>query len=206
MSFPSETTDRPAGTGWEQTRPLIVGLSGASGVICGVRLLQALRAAGVQSCLVMTGAARQILRLETTLTVEEVEALADRVYAVDDLSAPIASGSVPTRGMVVIPCSIKSLAAIAFSYSDNLLARAADVTLKERRRLVLVVRETPLHRGHLETMLRATEMGAIILPPVFAFYHAPQTIDDLVNHTVGKVLDLFDIEHALFTRWRTETG
>jgi len=181
---------------------LVVGISGASGVIYGIRLLQALRETEVESHLIVTEAAEQVIRLETPFTVEQVEALADYVYAIDALGAPISSGSFPTLGMVVIPCSIKSLSAIAHSYSVNLLVRAADVTLKERRRLVVVVRETPLHRGHLESMLRLTDMGAVILPPVPAFYHSPQTIEDLVDHTVGKVLDLFGIEHDLFARWR----
>jgi len=181
---------------------LVVGISGASGSIYGIRLLQALRETEVESHLIVTDAAKQVIRLETPFTVEEVEALADYVYAIDDLGAAISSGSFPTLGMVVIPCSIKSLSAMAHSYNINLLVRAADVTLKERRRLVVVVRETPLHRGHLEFMLRLAEMGAVILPPVPAFYHSPQTIEDLVDHTVGKVLDLFGIEHDLCARWQ----
>jgi len=183
-------------------KSLVVGISGASGAIYGIRLLQALRETEVESHLIVTEAAKRIIRLETPFTVEQVEALADHVYANDDLSAAISSGSFPTLGMVVIPCSVKSLSAIANSYSANLLVRAADVTLKERRPLVVVVRETPLHRGHLESMLRLTDMGAVILPPVPAFYHSPRTIEDLVDHTVGKVFDLFGIEHALFTCWK----
>ena len=180
---------------------LVVGLSGASGVIYGIRFLEALRRAGVESHLVLTPPAQRIIRIETDYLVEAVKALATRVYAPDDIGAAIASGSFPMDGMVVVPCSVKSMAAIAYSHSDNLLVRAADVTLKERRRLVLVVRETPLHLGHLRAMVRLSEMGAVILPPVPAFYHAPQTVDDIVNHTVGKALDLFEIEHALFKRW-----
>ena len=180
---------------------LVVGISGASGAIYGIRLLQALREIEVESHLLVTEAAKQIIRLETPLTVEEVEALADHVYPIDDLGAAISSGSFLTLGMVVIPCSIKSLSAIVHSYNIDLLVRAADVTLKERRPLVLVVRETPLHRGHLESMLKVTEMGAVILPPVPAFYHGPRSIEDLIDQTVGKVLDLFGIEHDLFTRW-----
>jgi 4-hydroxy-3-polyprenylbenzoate decarboxylase len=180
---------------------LVVGISGASGAIYGIRLLEVLHQIGVESHLILTPAARETIRLETGRAVEEVEALAARVYASDDIGATISSGSFKTAGMVVIPCSIKSLSAIAHSYNDNLLVRVADVTLKEHRRLVLVVRETPLHQGHLRAMLRLSEMGAVILPPVPAFYHFPKTVDDIVNHTVGKVLDLFDIEHALFERW-----
>jgi 4-hydroxy-3-polyprenylbenzoate decarboxylase len=167
-----------------------------------VRLLQVLGQAGVESHLVVTSAAHKTLRLETSLTREEVEAQATRAYDIDDLGAVIASGSCKTAGMVVIPCSIKSLSAIAHSYNDNLLVRAADVTLKEGRRLVLVVREAPLHQGHLRIMLHLSEMGAIILPPVPAFYLFPKTVEDVVDHTVGKVLDLFDIEHSLFERWQ----
>jgi 4-hydroxy-3-polyprenylbenzoate decarboxylase len=180
---------------------LVVAISGASGAIYGVRLLEVLGQFGVESHLILTRAAQETIRLETGRTVEQVTALATRVYAIGDVGAAIASGSFKTAGMVVLPCSIKSLSAIAHSYTDNLLVRAADVTLKERRRLILVVRETPLHRGHLQAMLQLTEMGAIILPPVPAFYHLPETVDDIVNHTVGKVLDLFDIEHDLFARW-----
>lgn len=183
---------------------LVVGISGASGAAYGVRLLQVLGQAGVESHLVLTPAARKTLRLETSLTREEVEAQATRAYDIDDLGAAIASGSCKTAGMVVIPCSIKSLSAIAHSYNDNLLVRAADVTLKEGRRLVLVVRETPLHQGHLRIMLHLSEMGAIILPPVPAFYLFPTTVEDVVDHTVGKVLDLFDIEHSLFERWQEQ--
>jgi 4-hydroxy-3-polyprenylbenzoate decarboxylase len=160
-----------------------------------------LRQAGVESHLILTPAARETIRLETDRAVQQVEALATRAYAIDDIGAAIASGSFKTAGMAVVPCSVKSMAAIAHSYADNLLVRAADVTLKERRRLVLVVRETPLHQGHLRTMLQLSEMGAIILPPVPAFYHLPKTVDDVVNHTVGRLLDLFDIEHDLFERW-----
>lgn len=181
---------------------LIVGISGASGAVYGIRLLEVLRQAGVESHLILTPAAQETIRLETNCAVEEVKALATQVYAIDDIGAAIASGSFKTVGMVVVPCSIKSLSAIAHSYNDDLLVRAADVTLKERRRLVLVVRETPLHQGHLRAMLQLSEMGTIILPPVPAFYHFPKTVDDIVNHTIGKLLDLFDIEHNLFKRWR----
>ena len=180
---------------------LIVGLSGASGAIYGIRLLETLRQTGGESHLILTPAARKTVHLETNHTLKEVEALATQAYAIDDVAAAVASGSFKTAGMVVLPCSIKSMSAIAHSYGDNLLVRAADVTLKERRRLVLAVRETPLHQGHLRSMLQLSELGAIILPPVPAFYHQPKTIDDIVYHTVGKILDLFDIEHDLFQRW-----
>jgi 4-hydroxy-3-polyprenylbenzoate decarboxylase len=180
---------------------LIVGMSGASGAIYGIRLLEALRQTGVESHLILTLAARKTIHLETDRTVKEVVALAKHTYAIDDVAAAVASGSFKTAGMVVLPCSIKSMSAIAHAYSDNLLVRAADVTLKERRRLVLAVRETPLHQGHLRTMLKLSKMGAIILPPVPAFYHHPKTVDDIVDHTVGKILDLFEIEHDLFQRW-----
>lgn len=180
---------------------LIVGISGASAAIYGIRLLEVLKETEVETHLVISSAAKKIILMETDFTVEEVEVMADYVYDIDDLGAAIASGSFKTDGMVIIPCSIKSLSAIANSYGANLLLRAADVTLKERRRLVAVVRETPLHRGHLQLMLRATDMGAIVFPPLPAFYHRPKTVEDIVDHTVGRVLDLFDIDHALFERW-----
>ena len=187
-------------------KKLIVGISGASAAIYGIRMLEALRTAKAESHLVISEASKKIIPLETTYEVAGVEALASRVYPIEDIGAAIASGSFQTDGMVIIPCSMKSLSAVANSYNENLLVRAADVTLKEGRRLVLVVREAPLHRGHLRLMLAAAEMGAIIYPPMPAFYSNPQTIDDLVNHTVGKILDLFGIEHDLLHRWQgTET-
>jgi 4-hydroxy-3-polyprenylbenzoate decarboxylase len=185
---------------------LIVGISGASAAIYGIRLLEVLRETDVETHLVISSAAKKIILMETDFTVEEVEMMADHVYDIDDIGAAIASGSFKTDGMAVIPCSIKSLSAIANSYGANLLLRAADVTLKERRRLVAVVRETPLHRGHLQLMLRLTDMGAIIFPPLPAFYHRPRTVADIVDHTVGRVLDLFDVDHALFERWGGSTG
>lgn len=180
---------------------LIVGISGASGTIYGVRLLEVLREAPVETHLILSRAARSVAEYETEYTGAQIEALADVVYRNDDLAARVSSGSFQTMGMVVAPCSIKSLSAIAHSYNDNLLARAADVVLKEQRRLVLVVRETPLHVGHLRLMTQAAECGAVILPPMPSFYHRPQTIADIVDHTVGKVLDQFGIEHQLFCRW-----
>jgi 4-hydroxy-3-polyprenylbenzoate decarboxylase len=181
---------------------LVVGISGASGAIYGVRLLEVLGHIGVESHLILTPSAKETIKLETNYTVEQVEALAARTYNIADVGAAVASGSFRTAGMVVAPCSIKTLSAVAHSYDDNLLVRAADVTLKERRRLVLVVRETPLHIGHLRAMLHLTEMNAVIMPPAPAFYHHPKTVDDIVNHTAGKVLDMFDIEHSLFDQWR----
>jgi 4-hydroxy-3-polyprenylbenzoate decarboxylase len=183
-------------------KKLIVGISGASAAIYGIRMLQALRVAGVESHLVITDAGKEIIRLETTYQIGDVEALASRVYPIEDIGAAIASGSFKIDGMVIVPCSIKSLSAVAHSYSENLLLRAADVTLKEGRRLVLVVREAPLHIGHLRLMLAAAETGAIIYPPMPAFYSNPRTIDDLIDHTIGKILDLFDIEHELLNRWQ----
>lgn len=183
---------------------LIVGISGASGVIHGIRLLEVLREVPeVETHLVMSSAARQTIALETDLQVKDVEALADEVYRFNDIAASISSGSFRTAGMVVIPCSMKTLSGIAQSFSTNLLLRAADVTLKDRRRLVLVTRETPLHLGHLRLMVQVTELGAIVLPPVPAFYHRPRTLDDIINQTVNRTLDMFDIElpQDLFQRW-----
>ncbi|HDF8567495.1 UbiX family flavin prenyltransferase [Enterobacter cloacae complex sp.6700776] len=184
---------------------LIVGISGASGAIYGVRLLQVLRdVAGVETHLVMSQAARQTLSLETDLSLRDVQALADVVHDARDIAASISSGSFKTAGMVILPCSIKTLSGIVNSYTDTLVTRAADVVLKERRPLVLCVRETPLHLGHLRLMTHAAELGAVIMPPVPAFYHRPQTLDDVINQTVNRVLDQFDIDlpEDLFTRWQ----
>ena len=184
---------------------LIVGLSGASGAIYGVRLLQVLRnVADVETHLVMSQAARQTLSLETDLSLRDVQALADVVHDARDIAASISSGSFKTAGMVILPCSIKTLSGIVNSYTDTLVTRAADVVLKERRPLVLCVRETPLHLGHLRLMPQAAELGAVIMPPVPAFYHRPQTLDDIINQTVNRVLDQFDIDlpEDLFTRWQ----
>ncbi len=183
---------------------LVVGISGASGVIYGIRLLQVLRQVPeVETHVVMSNAAGQTIALETDYTLKQVEALADHLYRFKDIAASISSGSFRTQGMVVVPCSMKTLAGIALSYSDNLLLRAADVTLKDRRRLVLVARETPLHLGHLRHMVQVTEMGAIVLPPVPAFYHRPQSIQEIIDQTVNRILDMFEIELAidLFRRW-----
>lgn len=184
---------------------LIVGLSGASGAIYGVRLLQVLRnVAEVETHLVMSQAARQTLSLETDLSLRDVQALADVVHDARDIAASISSGSFKTAGMVILPCSIKTLSGIVNSYTDTLVTRAADVVLKERRPLVLCVRETPLHLGHLRLMTEAAELGAIIMPPVPAFYHRPTSLDDVINQTVNRVLDQFDIDlpEDLFTRWQ----
>lgn len=181
---------------------LIVGLSGSSGVVYGIRLLEVLKdIQGVETHLILSKGAEVTLRLETDRSVEAVKALADVVHAHDNLAASVSSGSFRVAGMAVVPCSMKSLAQIALSLNDNLLARAADVTLKERRKLVLVPRETPLHLGHLRHMTAVAEMGGVILPPAPSFYHGPKTIMDIVDQTVGKVLDQFEIEHTLFKRW-----
>lgn len=181
---------------------LIVGISGSSGAIYGVRLLQVLRdAPDIETHLVMSDAARLTISHETDFEPDEVASWADVVYDVRDIGAAISSGSFITGGMVVAPCSIRSLSSIANSLNDNLLTRAADVCLKEHRKLVLVPRETPLHLGHLRLMMEVTQTGAIMLPPVPSFYHLPKTILDIVDHTVGKVLDQFGIDKNLFTRW-----
>jgi len=188
---------------------LIVGISGASGVIYGIRLLEVLRdVSDVEAHLVLSNAAAQTIGLETEFSAAEVEALAGVVYRFRDIAAAISSGSFRTSGMVVIPCSMKTLAGIAHSYSDNLLLRAADVTLKDRRKLVLVPRETPLHLGHLRLLQQVVEMGAIVAPPMPAFYHRPRTLDDVINQTVNRVLDLFGIElpQDLFQRWQGAGG
>lgn len=184
---------------------LIIGLSGASGVIYGVRMLQVLQnVAEVETHLVMSQAARHTLALESDYSVRDVQALADVVHDVRDIAASISSGSYKTAGMAILPCSMKTLSGIVHSYSDSLLTRAADVVLKEQRKLVLCVRETPLHIGHLRMMTTAAELGAVIMPPVPAFYHRPQTIGELVDQTVNRVLDQFDIDlpEDLFTRWQ----
>jgi 4-hydroxy-3-polyprenylbenzoate decarboxylase len=183
---------------------LVVGISGATGAIYGIRLLEFLSKSEVETHLVVSRSAEKTIRMETSWTLEQVKALATVTYQMEDVGADISSGSFHTEGMAVIPCSIKSLSAIANSYNENLLIRAADVTLKERRKLVLVVRETPLHRGHLGLMLNVADAGGIILPPIPAFYFLPKTMDDLINHTVGRVLDVFGIDHSLFNRWGSQ--
>jgi flavin prenyltransferase len=182
-------------------RRLVVGISGASGVVYGVRLLQLLRNAGVQTHLVMTKTAEVTFAYESTLKIAEVKALAHATHRIDDMAAAISSGSFRTSGMIVAPCSIRSMSEIATGVTTTLLTRAADVTLKERRRLVLMVRETPLHTGHLRTMTALSEMGATIAPPVPAFYTRPDTIAEMVDQTVGRVLDLFDVDVGVVRRW-----
>jgi 4-hydroxy-3-polyprenylbenzoate decarboxylase len=191
--------DRPA------MKKFIVGISGATGAIYGIRLLEVLRGAeGVETHLVLSPAARRTIDLETDLTVAQIEALADRVYRPGDIAAAISSGSFRSAGMVVAPCAMKTASGIAMSYSDNLLLRAADVTLKDRRRLVLLVRETPLHLGHLRLLVQLAEMGAVVMPPVPAFYHRPASLEEVIDQTVNRVLDLLDIELDcdLFRRWQ----
>jgi 4-hydroxy-3-polyprenylbenzoate decarboxylase len=180
---------------------IVVGICGATGAVYGIRMLLALRATGVQTHLVVSRAARRTITEETGLTVARVEALADVHYPPEDIGAAIASGSFTTRGMVVAPCSVKTLAQLAVGSCDTLLARAADVTLKERRRLVLMVRETPLTLTHLRNMAAVTENGGIIAPPVPAFYARPTSLDEMVDQSVGRVLDLFGIDTAAFRRW-----
>ena len=180
---------------------LVVGISGASGVVYGARLLELLQPLAIETHLVMSRSAEVTLSLETALKPAELKARADVVHAVGDLAAPISSGSFPALGMIIAPCSIRSMAEIATGVTTTLLTRAADVTLKERRRLVLLVRETPLHTGHLRTMTALSEMGAIIAPPVPAFYAKPQTIEDMIDQTLGRILDLFGLDAGTVRRW-----
>lgn len=180
---------------------LVIGMSGATGAIYGIRLLEVLADTDIEAHLVISDAARKTISLETSWSVDEVVSLAHTCYDTRDVGANIASGSFLVEGMVVIPCAIKTLSGIAHSYNDNLLVRAADVNLKEKRKLVIVARETPLHKGHLNLMMQAADLGATILPPMPAFYCLPQTLDDIINHLVGKVLDMFHIENRLFQRW-----
>jgi 4-hydroxy-3-polyprenylbenzoate decarboxylase len=181
--------------------PLVVAITGATGVVYGVEMLRVLRDLGVETHLILSEAAATNLALETSHDVAEVKALATVAHGNKDMAAAPASGSFRTRGMIVAPCTVKTLSAIANSFDTNLVVRAADVTLKEGRKLVLMVRETPLHKGHLALMTRAADLGAVILPPMPAFYHRPETIMDLVHQTIGKALDQFGIEHDLFERW-----
>ena len=186
------------------SKRLVVGISGASAARLGVRALELLRQVpGVETHLVCTRASARTLELETDWSQADVEALADVVYAADDLSASISSGSFRTDGMIVVPCSMSTLACIAGSVTKDLLTRAADVTLKERRRLVLMPRESPFHLGHLRRMVEVTEMGAVIAPAIPSFYHRPRTIDDLVDHAIGRALDVFDLDLPWMNRWET---
>ncbi|HUH37842.1 MAG TPA: UbiX family flavin prenyltransferase [Spongiibacteraceae bacterium] len=194
------------GKGMAQAQRLIVGISGASGVIYGVRLLEILRELKVESHLVMSKSAEMTLGYETAFSVDDVKARADYVHAIRNVGASISSGSFPTLGMVVAPCSIKTMSEIATGVTSSLLTRAADVVLKERRRLVLMVRESPLHTGHLRTMTALSEMGAIVAPPVPAFYQNPQSLDDIIDHSLGRVLDLFGLDTGKVKRWGIDTG
>jgi 4-hydroxy-3-polyprenylbenzoate decarboxylase len=182
---------------------IIVGITGASGVIYGIRLLQVLKEIkNTKTHLIITDSGAANIKHETDWELKDIRSLADYTYDIDDVSARLSSGSFKRDGMIVAPCTVKTMSAIANSYTENLLVRAADVTLKERKKLVLMLRETPLHLGHIRSMEKITEMGGIILPPVPAFYQKPQTIGDIIDHTVGKMLDMFDIEHSLFARWQ----
>lgn len=182
-------------------KKLIIGISGASGIIYGVRILEALKDSDVETHFVMSKAAQLTMTQETGYKYSDLQKLADYTYPVHDIGAAISSGSFQTMGMVIIPCSIKTMSEIATGVTSTLLTRAADVVLKERKRLVLAVRETPLHLGHIRAMASLTEMGAIIYPPMPAFYPQPESIDDIINHTAGRILDLFHIENSLAKRW-----
>jgi flavin prenyltransferase len=196
------TAKKPA----ERPKRLIVGISGASGVVYGVRMLEVLRDLDVETHLVMSKAAELTLVYEMDMKPKDVRALASHFHAQADIGAAISSGSFPTMGMVIVPCSVRSMSEIAAGTTGTLLSRAADVVLKERRRLVLAFRETPIHAGHLRTMSQLTEMGAIIAPIVPAFYNRPKTLDDVINHTVGRLLDLFGVETKLVKRWKGAPG
>jgi 4-hydroxy-3-polyprenylbenzoate decarboxylase len=181
---------------------LIIGITGATGVIYGIRLLEVLNQIdNIETHLIISEAGEMTIKYETNRSVAEIRKLADYSYDIKDVGARISSGSFHRDGMIIAPCTVKSLSAMANSYTENLIIRAGDVTLKERKKLLLMVRETPLHLGHLRNMERLTEMGAIIMPPVPAFYHKPRNTKDIIDHTIGKILDLFDIKHELFQRW-----
>ena len=188
-----------------ETKRLIVGISGASGIVYGVRVLQALRALGIETHLIMTRAAQVTLAHEMTMKVADVVALAAFTHRIDDIAACISSGSFKTIGMIIAPCSVRCVSELAAGVTSTLLTRAGDVVLKERRRLVLMVRETPLHLGHLRSMAAVTDMGAIVMPPVPAFYPWPKTMDDIIDHTVGRALDLFGLDTGI-TRWEGPRG
>ena len=185
---------------------LVIGISGATGAVYAIRMLEVLKDTDIETHLIVSNAAEKTIQLETDFEVDYVKSLADVVYDIDNVGAAIASGSFETLGMVVIPCSIKTLSGIANSFNVNLLIRAADVTLKERRTLALMVRETPFHKGHFRLMAQAADMGAIITPPVPSFYKRPKTIDDLLDQSIGRILDFFSIKLDLFNRWSEEDG
>ena len=181
---------------------LIIGITGATGVIYGIRLLEVLSSINnVETHLIISEAGEVNIKYETDRKMEDIKALANFAYDIRDVGARLASGSFKRDGMIIAPCTIKTMSALANSYTENLLIRTGDVTLKERKKLVMLVRETPLHIGHIKNMERLYEMGAIIMPPVPAFYHKPKTIQDIIDHTIGKTLDIFDIKHNLFQRW-----
>lgn len=188
----------------DRKKRIVVGISGASGIIYGVRALELLKAAGVETHLVISKAAEMTLAYESDMSVKELRAMADNFHPMTDIGASISSGSFHTVGMLIAPCSIRTMSEIATGVTGSLMSRAADVVLKERRRLVLGVRETPLHSGHLRTLLQLSDMGAVICPVVPAFYNKPKTLDDIVNHTVGRMLDLFDLDVGAARRWKTE--
>ena len=189
-----------------QSRRIIVGISGASGILYGVEALRALKRSGYETHLIMTRSAQITLAHETSVKVAEINELASVVHRIDDIGASISSGSFRTMGMLVAPCSVRTMSEIATGVTSTLLTRAADVVLKERRRLVLMVRETPLHLGHLRTMTQLSEMGAILMPPVPALYAKPASIDEMIAHSVGRALDLFDIDTGLVKRWGEPEG
>ena len=180
---------------------IVIGISGASGVIYGVRMLEFLKNTDIETHLIISESGRHNIAIETNYKPEDIEDMADFAYSNRDMAACPASGSFLTRAMVIIPCTIKTLSGVANSYTENLIIRAADVTLKEKRKLVLAVRETPFHKGHLRLMTKAADMGAHILPPIPSFYHQPKTIDDIIDQTVGKILDYLGVKHNLFKRW-----
>lgn len=182
-------------------KKMIVAITGASGTIYGIRLLEALSSIGVETHLIMSDSAKITMAMETSFTPSYVESLATEVHSAKNVGASIASGSFRTMGMVVAPCSVHTMSDIAWGSTSNLITRAADVVLKERRRLILLFRETPLHAGHIKTMAQVTENGAIVMPPVPALYSNPKSIDDIIDHTVGRVLDLFDLDNDLVKRW-----
>lgn len=188
------------------SKRLIVGISGASGIVYGIRLLQVLQDTDIETHLVMSKSAELTLGYELDMPLKEVHSLASEVHAVKNVAASLSSGSFPTMGMVIAPCSVRTMSEIATGVTSTLLTRAADVILKERRRLVLMVRETPLHTGHLRTMTSLSEMGAIVAPPLPAFYNNPTSVDDIVNHSVGRILDLFDIDAGVVKRWGVDVG
>ncbi len=183
------------------TKRIVVGISGASGVIYGARLLEVLKDTGYETHLIISDSGKLNFEIETQYKAAEIESMADRVWDHKNMAASLASGSFITEGMVVVPCTIKTLSGIANSYNENLIVRAADVALKEKRKLVLVVRETPLHKGDLRLMTMAADMGAHILPPVPSFYHQPKSIEDIIDQTIGKIFDYIGIQHDLFKRW-----